>query len=97
MTKKSASLAASILLVLVAWPAGRYLKSKPWDSLIKRAYRACAECGLSPDTVGKLITELEHTTLTHDQAVELFRETFDKPENAELCLPCAEAVVEAAK
>ena len=40
---------------------------------------------------------MEETMQTREQAVELYREKFDEPEDAELCLPCAEAVTEAAR
>ena len=84
-------------LVIIAWPAGRYINSRPWESPIKRAYRLCGECGLAPDEVGRLITGMKGTTLTREQAVELYRDTFEEPEGAELCMPCAEAVVEAVR
>ena len=96
MIKVSKKLAASIVLVVIAWPAGRYVKSRPWESPIKRAYRHCGECGLARDEIGNLIVGLSGTTVTRGHAIELYRATFDKPEDAELCLPCAEAVVDAA-
>lgn len=97
MSRRRIKLFAVFALVIIAWPAGRWVKSRPWESPIKRAYRLCGDCGLAPDEIGRLITELEGTTLTPEQAVELYREKFDEPEDAELCAPCAEAVVEAAR
>jgi hypothetical protein len=62
--------------------------------LVRRILRARMAVLAEP---GRLITGLKGTTLTREQAVELYRETFDKPEDAELCHPCAEAVVHAAR
>ena len=73
------------------------MKPKPWQLPIERAYLVCENCGLEPDEIGNLIVGLSGTTLTSEQAVELYRETFDEPEDAELCLPCAEAVASVAE
>ena len=97
MIKVSGKLVASIVLVLIALPVGRWVTSRPLEASIERAYQLCGECGLAPDEVGRLITGLKGTTLTREQAAELYRDTFEKPEDAELCLPCAEAVAEAAQ
>ncbi len=97
MSRRRIKLFAVLALVIIAWPAGRWVKSRPWESPIKRAYRVCGDCGLAPDEIGNLIVGLSGTTVTREQALALYRATFEEPEDAELCLPCAEAVVEAAQ
>ena len=93
----STKLIAAIVFVLIAVPFGRWVTSRPLEASMARAYQVCGECGLAPDETERLIAGLEETTLTREQALALYRATFEEPNDAELCLPCAEAVVEAAQ
>ena len=63
---------------------------------MQRAHRICGQCGLGPVVVDELIDTMRHSTLTREQNLELFFGTFEDPSDAELCLPCAEAVAQAA-
>ncbi len=47
--------------------------------------------------INRLIDDMEHSTLSRDQNLELFYGTFDDGDpDPELCKPCVEAVLDAA-
>ncbi len=60
------------------------------------AYRICEDCGLARSEVDQLIDDARHSTLTRDGLLRLFRDTFERREDAEVCIGCAEAVLDAA-
>ena len=45
--------------------------------------------------VDQLIHDLRHSTLSREANLDLFRDTFERREDAELCIGCAEAVLDA--
>jgi hypothetical protein len=51
---------------------------------------------LEPAEIERLIGTMQHSALTREQSLELFFSTFDEPVAAELCVPCAETVLDAA-
>lgn len=55
------------------------------------AYRICGACGFDVAEVEKLIDNMRYSTLSREQNLELFRSTFERREDAELCIGCAEA------
>ena len=67
-----------------------------WTRHTKAGNARCEDCGLGADEIDQLIDDWRHTTLTRDEALALFRATFERPEDAELCEDCAEAVLDAA-
>lgn len=61
------NLAGAVALVVLAIPAGRWLRhAKPWESAKERAHRLCGECGLTPEEINGLIDELKDATLSGD-------------------------------
>ncbi len=49
---------------------------------------------MTGDEVDWLIDANKNSTLTREQSLELFYATFEDPRGAELCEPCAEAVLD---
>jgi len=70
------------------------------ESPLDLAYRLCGPCGLEPGDVDTLIDNSRHAKLTREKQVRLIEDTYvdsSKLERArELCLPCIEAVLDAA-
>ena len=96
-TAKRIKLGVAVALVVAAIPAGVWLRVvRPWETLTERAHRLCGECGLTPDEVDGLIEEFSHPTLRREQAMELFYAMFKDQADAEVCEPCANAVLDAA-
>ena len=46
--------------------------------------------------IDRLIDDMRHSTLSREENLDLFRDTFERREDAELCIGCAVAVVDAA-
>ena len=63
---------------------------------IDLAYRICDACGLDVAEIDQLIDDIRHSALTREENLDLFRDTFERREDAELCIDCAEAVLDAA-
>ena len=84
------------IAVLVA--LGVVFSPRPESALtpIDVAYQACGACGLDSSEVDQLIDGARHSTSTRDGLLELFRDTFERREDAELCIGCAEAVLDVA-
>lgn len=59
------------------------------------AYRICGACGLDIAEVDQLIDDMRHSTLSREQNLDLFRDTFEQREDAEFCIDCAQAVLDA--
>ena len=53
-------------------------------------------CGLDDADTGWLIDSVRHSTLTPAELLELFHERFERRADAELCEPCAEAMLDVA-
>ncbi len=97
MGKRRIILALAIFAVVVAWPTGRWVRNaRPWESPTQRAHRICQQCGLDPVVVDGLIETMRHSTLMREQSLGLFFSTFEEPAAGELCVPCAEAVLDSA-
>ena len=45
--------------------------------------------------IDRLIDDMRHSTLSREENLDLFRDTFERREDAELCIGCAEAVLDA--
>ena len=86
---------AVCLLMALAAVAAVYtvMYTRPWESAIERAHRLCRVCGLEADEIDGLIANVRHSTLTGEQNLELFDATFEDPSQAELCVPCVEAML----
>ncbi len=76
--------------------SGWLILAKSWESPTEWAYLLCGECGLTSDEVDWLIDANRNSTLTREQSLELCYGTFEDRRDAELCEPCAEAVLDAA-
>ena len=64
----------------------------------ERAYRRCGDCGLDRARVDRLIDDASHSMLDRDGLSALFQATFKgDDDDRELCRPCIEAVLDAAK
>ena len=70
---------------------------RPWESATTRAYRLCGKCGLGTEEINRLIDDLRHSTLGIEQNLELFYATFEDRSQADLCEPCAEVLLDAAR
>ncbi len=90
------SVLASVL-VAVLIVGLRIAAERPWESATTRAHRLCSECGLTAGEVDGLIETMRLSTLTREENLELFYATFEDRSQAELCEPCAEAVLDAAR
>jgi len=95
MARRSTKAVVGMLSVLFA-VAGWLILARPWESPTEWAYRLCGECGLDADEINQLIDDAAHDTLDRDKLLRLFRETFEDRTDAELCEPCAHAVLDAA-
>jgi hypothetical protein len=95
-----ASPAVKIIVVAMLIPVGfltaRWIRSaRPWETLTDRVHRLCRECGLDIDAIDRIIDDVRHSTLTRQENLGLFYATFQRRADAELCRPCAEAVLDA--
>ena len=95
MVKRSTKTVAAMLPIMAAI-AGWLVLARPCVSPTERAYLLCGKCGLTGDEVDWLIDANQNSTLTREQSLELFYATFEYRRDAELCEPCAEAVLNAA-
>lgn len=90
-----------VFLAALTFFMGRVTDESPAtpESPLDLAYRLCGQCGLEPGEVDTLIDNPRHTGLTRDEQIRLFEEAYidgAKLDAAgELCLPCAEAVLDA--
>ncbi len=88
--------AAAVGLVVIAIPAGRWMRhTRPWETPTERAHRLCDTCGLDDDQIDQLMDEFGDPTLSREQALALFLDSFENPAAAEPCMPCVEAVMDA--
>ncbi len=83
MARVRIRLVVAFMLVLMAYPAGRWLRSaRLWESPMQRAHRICGQCGLGPVVVDELIETMRHSKLTREQKLELFFGIFEDPSDA---------------
>ena len=85
-----------ILFIVVAVLSGELvLDGEPTQ--VQIAYAECADCGLSRTEVDGMIYNSRHARLDREGQIELFKATFTSDEpGPEDCLPCTEAILEAA-
>ena len=89
-------LLAIMLALAVAVFVVRRFGARPQETPTDVAYRICGACGLDAAEVDKLIDDARRSTLSREENLQLFRATFEMREDAELCVGCAEAVLDAA-
>ena len=82
------ALAVVLPLYLVFWSG----PVRPM-TLTEIAYQTCGSCGLTTAEIDGLIDTARHSTLSRQENLDLFHDTFEQHEDAELCLDCAEAVL----
>lgn len=83
---------------ILALAAGFWLrKAQPPESPLDRANRICQDCGLTQQEVDQLIDNMHRSKLTREEKLNLFRAQFDDPSDADLCEPCATAILDAAE
>ena len=85
-----------VMPTLVALGAVCWLRSRRPPTPTDVAYRICSACGLDVAEIDQLIDTMRHSTLSREENLDLFRDTFERREDAELCIGCAEAVLDAA-
>ena len=94
---KHAKTILAAAMIPIAFGAGLWLRfTKPWESPTGRAHRLCRACGLDDAEIKWLIDAKSGTEQTREQELELFYDTFEQRAEAELCEPCAEAMLDAA-
>ena len=89
-------LLAIMLALAVAVIVVRRFGAKPQETPTDVAYQICGACGLERSEVDQLISDMRRGTLTREENLDLFYATFERREDAELCVGCAEAVLDAA-
>ena len=86
-----------VFLVPLSLGGGFWLRfNRPWESATERAYRICRECGLEDEEIAWLIETKTKSSLTRDEEIELYLQTFngdDQAVSSEPCMPCVEAVL----
>lgn len=83
------------LVTLVLAAAVFTYRWHPLETATERAHRLCRQCGRTSDHVDWLIDAVRSSTLDRRESLQLHREQFDDPELADLCEPCAVAVLDA--
>ncbi len=97
MDKRRIVLAVAFCAAVAAWPVGRWVRQTGLrETPTQRAHRLCSECGLDDDEIDRLMDDLGDPALTRAQALAVFFGTFENPAAAKPCLPCAQAVLDAA-
>lgn len=74
----------------------RVFTSQPPESPLDRAKRICKSCGLDFESTAWLIDQMRHATLTREQQLQLFRVQFEDASEADICEPCANAILDVA-
>ncbi len=96
MTNRT-TLTISALCLPVALALGMTFRStRPWESPDQRAVRVCRQCGLADAKIECLIDTMRDSPASREKKLEAFYATFPKRAHAEPCLPCVEAVLDAA-
>ena len=71
-------------------------QTPPANTPLGKAIETCRPCGLTADDVTWLIDSVSAAELTRDECLNLFRDQFEDPAKADLCEPCATAILNAA-
>jgi hypothetical protein len=66
------------------------------ESAARKAHRLCEDCGLTKSDTDGLIETMRGAPGSREALLESFFKTFPKRDDAEPCLPCANAVLDAA-
>ena len=82
-----------LLIVLVAVVAFQYLRT---ETATERAYRECGLWGLDRSEIARLLHDVARSPLTREQQTELYESTAKDGDDVKPCLPCVEAVMDAA-
>ena len=90
---KDIGLIGFILLIALATVVG--LQYSDTETALERAYRECGLCGSDRAEVDRQIENKRRSRLTRDEEIELYYST-GKRLDLEPCLPCVEAVLDAA-
>jgi len=83
---------AFIAVVLIGGSAFRYFNH---ETPLERAYRECHSCGIGAAEVDVWVDDCRHSVLDREGLLAMFEVTGGQRDR-EACLPCVEAVVEAA-
>lgn len=86
-----------VLLILVGvWLSGL---GWPGETLVERAHRMCADCGISGEEIDALIDNGRHSRISREESIRLWEGTYEGQEDAteliELCCNCVEVIVDA--
>lgn len=84
-------------LVIVAAVLIPALRIRDVETATERAYRICGECGLEPDEIDRQIENKSRSTLSREEEIKLYHSTGKLGDDLPPCLPCMEAVLDAAK
>lgn len=82
----------AVAVLLGAIVVARYTSSATDQDV----FEVCRECGLTDDEIARLIEVVGDAGLSRAESLDLFRETFSTEDDADLCRPCADAVLSAA-
>ena len=85
-----------VILILLALGVVFWSSSERHYVTVDAVHRICGECGLDVAEIDQLIDDAKGSTLTREESLELYRDTFERREDAEWCIDCAEAVLDAA-
>ena len=92
-------LTLAIFTVVVVAIGFRLAARKPL-SPTELAIEHCRECGMDREWVEQTVSDIQLSGQTREQAIEAWERTYDDPdalaEARVVCLPCVEAVVNAA-
>lgn len=69
--------------------------TRPWESPGQRAVRICRECGLSVPDIEGLIKTMRSSPGSREEKLRALCATFPDRADAEPCVPCSEAVLDA--
>lgn len=98
-TLKTRHVLYAIVVVVLLAASGRFVFDRPAETLVERAHRICTDCGISGDEVDALIDNARHSTISRENSVRLWEQTYQGQENAaelmQLCRDCVEAICDA--
>ena len=97
MNARRANIILALATIPLALATGFWLRAaqRP-ESPLDRVNRICGDCGLDVESVAWLIDTMRSAALTREEQLNLFRAQFEEPSDAEICEPCATAILDAA-
>lgn len=84
-------IAYPLVVVLGALVVARYASPAP----DRDVFDVCRECGLTDEEITRLIEVVGGAGLSRAESLDLFQATFATEGDADLCQPCAEAILKA--